>query len=151
MVIYLVKGVNVYTEKGINLDKKSVHKLISFITKELNKKISSLEINFVGNETILEINSSFLGHKYTTDVISFDYSNENNSFDGEIFIGVEKARENGKRFKVLLDDELKRLVIHGMLHFSGYDDATASQRRGMKKVEDHFLGKSKKIKFLKNL
>ena len=146
-----MKGVYVSTEKGIRVNKISVHKLVAFVSKELKKKINSLEINFVNNETILDINSSFLGHKYTTDVISFDYSNENNSFDGEIFISVEKARENSKRFKVLLDDELKRLVIHGMLHFSGYDDATASQRRGMKKVENHFLGKSKKIEFLKNL
>ena len=146
-----MKGVNVYAEKGINVDKTSVHKLISLVSKELNKKISSLEINCVGNETIYEINSTFLSHKYETDVISFDYSNENNSFDGEIFIGVEKARENGKRFKVLLDDELKRLVIHGMLHFSGYDDVTASKRRGMKKAEDQFLYQCKKIKLLKNL
>ena len=146
-----MKGVYVSTEKGIRVNKISVHKLVAFVSKELKKKINSLEINFVGNETIYEINSTFLSHKYETDVISFDYSNENNSFDGEIFISVEKARENSKRFKVLLDDELKRLVIHGMLHFSGYDDVTASKRRGMKKAEDQFLYQCKKIKLLKNL
>ena len=146
-----MKGVSVFKENKIKVDKRSVHQIIGFVNNKLDKRIKSLEINFVHNETILEINTKFIGHKYTTDVISFDYSAESNSFDGEIFISVDKAEENSKRFKVSLDDELKRLVIHGMLHFSGYDDETAVQRRKMKKVEDQFLHHCKQIKFLKNL
>jgi len=139
-----VKNISVYKEKGIKVDKKSVQSLIYFIAGKLNKRIVSMEINFVHNDTILEINSKFLGHKYTTDVISFDYSIESNSFDGEIFICADKAAENSKRFKVSIDDELKRLIIHGMLHFSGYNDSTVAQRRRMKKVEDQLLYQYKK-------
>lgn len=143
--------ISVYKEKGIKVDKKSVQSLISLTAEKLNKRIVSMEINFVHSDTILEINTKFLGHKYTTDVISFDYSIESNSFDGEIFICVEKAAENSKRFKVSIDDELNRLVVHGMLHFSGYNDSTVAQRRRMKKVEDQFLYRYKKNRLLKNL
>lgn len=146
-----MKSVYIYAEKGIYVNKKSAHKLIGTISNQLNKRIISLEISFIGDKTILDINSRFIGHKYTTDVISFDYSDESNSFDGEIFISVDKAQINSKRFKVLLDDELKRLVIHGMLHFSGYDDVSASQRRRMRKVEDQILHHCKKIRLVKNL
>ena len=141
-----LKGLYVYTEKGIRIKKSEVHKLVTAVKKKLNKVVYSLEISFVGSKTIHKINKLHLGHNYVTDVISFDYSNESNSFDGEIFICVEKAAENSKRFKVSLDDELKRLVIHGLLHFSGFDDRTKVQRSKMKKEEDEVLKNCRKIK-----
>jgi len=141
-----LKGLNITFEKKIKVRKESIHKIVNIVKNELNKRIDALEINFVGTETIYSINSKYLGHKYVTDVISFDYSNENNSFDGEIFICVEEAENNCKRFNVFFDDEIKRLVIHGLLHFSGFNDLTTAQRRKMKNAEDQLLKLVKTIK-----
>ena len=141
-----MKDLSINCEKGLKVKKTSVQKLISEATNILNKRLDFLEINFVNAKTILRINNQFLGHNYVTDVISFDYSNENNSFDGEIFICSEIALENSKRYDVSFDDELKRLVIHGMLHFSGYDDKTSIMKRKMRKMENSILEKSGRIK-----
>jgi rRNA maturation RNase YbeY len=143
-----IRGLSVNLENGIKIKKKSVHSAVKIIKTELKKSISALDINFVGTETIYFINDKFLGHKYATDVISFDYSNESNSFDGEIFICVDIAKENSKRFKVTFDNELKRLLIHGFLHFSGFDDKTNSQREKMKAAENDLLILFRRIKFI---
>lgn len=143
-----IRGLSVNLENGIKIKKNSVHSAVKIIKTELKKSISALDINFVGTETIYFINDKFLGHKYATDVISFDYSNESNSFDGEIFICVDIAKENSKRFKVTFDNELKRLLIHGLLHFSGFDDKTNSQREKMKAAENDLLILFRRIKFI---
>lgn len=143
-----VKNLNINCDKNYPLKKKSIHDLVNVVKTKLNKSIKSLEINFVDDAQILVINKNFLGHNFTTDVISFDYSDESNSFDGEIFICTDVALENSKRFKVSFDDELKRLIIHGMLHFSGFDDTTQQLRRKMKKIEDELVSDSKKIRLM---
>ena len=71
---------------------------------------------------IHDINKSYLKHDYTTDIITFNYSNSLEQIDGEIFISIDDALSNSKKFKVTLSDELVRLVIHGILHLLGYDD-----------------------------
>ena len=143
-----LKGLYINLESGIKIKNKSVYNAVKIIKKALNKSISSLDVNFVGTETIYFVNQKFLGHKYTTDVIGFDYSNESNSFDGEIFICVDVAKENSKRFQVTFDNELKRLVIHGLLHFSNFDDKTVAQKKKMKSAEDNLLKLIKQINFI---
>lgn len=114
-------------------------------------KIDSLEINFVASDTISKINNDYLGHNYPTDVISFNYSNESNNLDGEIFICYQIAEENSKIFKVKYDNEIKRLIIHGVLHLIGYDDITLSQKRKMQIVENQLLNSINKLgKVIKN-
>ena len=135
----IVKIISINSDKNLLIKKAVVRKLVSSVQKDLKKKINFIEINFVDESTIVKINSEYLMHNYGTDVISFDYSNESNSFDGEIFICWEIAQKNSKRFNVSLDDELKRLIIHGMLHFSGFDDTTESLRKIMKQKEDELL------------
>ncbi len=143
-----LKGLYINLESGIKIKKNSVHNAVKIIKTALNKSISSLDVNFVGTETIYFINQKFLGHKYATDVIGFDYSNESNSFDGEIFICIDVAKENSKRFKVTFDNELKRLLIHGLLHFSNYDDRTVAQKKKMKAAEDAILKLLTQINFI---
>lgn len=143
-----VKNLNINCNKDFQIKKKSLHDLVNIVKTKLNKVVDSLELNFVNDKQILIINKKYLGHNFTTDVISFDYSDESNSFDGEIFICTDVALENSKRFKISFDDELKRLVIHGMLHFSGYDDSTPQLRKKMKKIEDELVSISKKIRLL---
>lgn len=131
-----MKNVFVYCENSKIINKLLVHSVISKIKNNLSLKIKSLEINFVSQETIRKVNNEYLSHDYSTDIITFDYSNERNILDGEIFISLKDAEENSKKYHVTFDNELLRLIIHGILHLLGYDDITLSKRKVMKKAEN---------------
>ncbi len=134
-----MKNVFVSCEKGIRINKNSVHKIVKLICDELNLRVNSLEFNFVSSSTMIEVNNKYLQHNFETDIITFDYSSEKNKLDGEIFISLNDAVVNSKKYKVSVDNELLRLIAHGILHLLGYDDSTSSKRRKMKSVEDNLV------------
>jgi len=140
-----LKNLFIYEEKGIRTQKKLFYKIVDLICSELDLNILSLEINFVLSETMQRINKKYLKHNYSTDIITFDYSNERNILDGEIFISIADALQNSKKYRVTLNNEILRLMIHGILHMSGYDDRTIFKRKKMKIVEDLFVHKLKKL------
>lgn len=127
------------------IEKKKLHQYVKFITQHLNLSIVSLEINFIDSESIKEINKKFLSHDYSTDIITFNYSDSQNTIDGEIFISVDDAKENAKKFNVKFEEEIGRLVAHGILHLIGFDDTTPDKRKKMKNRENQLL---KKYKFI---
>lgn len=142
-----MKNVFVNVEKGYELNKRNVHQVLALICDELDMMISGMELNFVSSETMIAVNKQFLNHNYDTDIITFDYSGEKNSLDGEIFISLPEAEKNGKLFHVSTDNELLRLIIHGILHLIGYDDKIAKKRKVMKEEENRLVTKfSKKVK-----
>jgi len=139
-----MKNVSVYCSKGIRIDKKKTINLVIMLAKEFGCKVSSIEANFIDSGSILEINRKYLGHNYCTDIITFDYSYEKNNLDGELFISLPEAAENSKKYRVSIDDELSRLIIHGILHLIGYDDKTPAEKKIMKIQEDKFIKKYQK-------
>jgi len=140
-----MKSIKIFSEKGIRVDKKKIDLLVQKIMEELKFSIDSLEFNFVGTKTITEINNKYLNHSGSTDIITFNYSHEKFRFDGEIFISVPDAYENAKKYKVTIDNEIERLIIHGVLHLLGYDDLTPAKKRTMKKYENKFVKQFEKI------
>ncbi|MBN1637614.1 MAG: rRNA maturation RNase YbeY [Ignavibacteriales bacterium] len=142
------KYLRISTTDEFNIDKKIIHSIISFLVKELKLKFSELEINFVDNKTILELNIKYLKHNYETDVITLSYPDESLKLNGYVFISYEKAKENSKRYKQSFKNEILRLIIHGILHLVGYDDKTKKQKQFMSNEEDRIL---KKIRIYKNL
>ncbi|MFA3781898.1 rRNA maturation RNase YbeY [Melioribacteraceae bacterium 4301-Me] len=145
----MIKGLSVYAEKQYKINKSNIHLLIGRLKIHLNFFISYLSINFVNNEQILAINKKFLGHNYFTDVITFNYSKESNNFDGEILISIDEAKKNAKKYKVDLNEEIARLIIHGVLHLLGFDDQNSKKRIIMKSYEDKLININKK--YLQNL
>lgn len=137
-----MKNLSVYSSLK-TIDKKKVHKLVNAITNELGFKLINLEINFITTDQIHQLNKKHLNHDYTTDIITFDYSDDFESLDGEIFISVDDAKSNAKKFKVKLNEELARLVIHGILHLLGYDDQITSDKKTMKLMENKLLSSFK--------
>jgi probable rRNA maturation factor len=121
--------------------KKKVHQSVSFLKKELNFQLNALVINFVSSEEIFKINSDYLNHNSTTDIITFDYSETNSGIDGEIYISLEEAVENADYFKSTQTQEIIRLVTHGILHLLGYNDQEQKEKKIMKKVEDDLVNK----------
>lgn len=127
------------TEKSFLLNKKEIHKLISYLIKQLKLELSYLEINLVNQDEILEINSEYLKHNYTTDIITFNYSEIMHVIDAEIFISLHDCLENSVRFECSFNDELKRLIIHGLLHLIGFDDKSIKEQNKMRIKENELL------------
>lgn len=140
-----MKNLYVYSEKGIKINKSLLYRIVAVLCNELDLKIISLEINMLSSEKMIGINKKYLKHNYSTDIITFDYSNERNNLDGEIFISVDDASENCKKYHVTLDNEVLRLVSHGILHMAGYDDVTSAKRKRMKKAEDILVQRLQKL------
>lgn len=110
-------------------------KWISEVILSENKKEGDINYIFCDDEYILEINKQYLQHDYYTDIISFDYS-VGNELHGDIFISVDRVRENAIDFNVSFDEELKRVVIHGVLHYCGYKDKSEDDKQVMRQKED---------------
>ncbi|MFQ5863697.1 MAG: rRNA maturation RNase YbeY [bacterium] len=104
-----------------------------------------IEIILVNDEYIRNLNKEYLKKNSATDVIAFPLSEENEkSFEGEIYISLDTVKEQAIRYNVNLEEELLRMVIHGMLHFLGYDDKTTQNKKTMTNLENYFLSKHSK-------
>jgi probable rRNA maturation factor len=95
---------------------------------------------FCSDSYLLELNRKHLGHDYLTDVLSFDYSS-GNEISGDIVISIDRVAENAGLFNVDFKKELDRVIIHGVLHFIGYEDSDNSKQAVMKIKEDYYLTK----------
>ena len=121
---------------------------IDWITESMKnegKSIEELNYIFCDDEYLLQINRQYLDHDYYTDVIGFD-----NSYDdiltGDIFISEERISDNAKTNNVTFENELARVMIHGILHFAGYPDKGEEEKRIMTEKEDFYLSKFDYIK-----
>lgn len=135
----MVRNLRIYNNKVIK--KLTIHKLINLLKKELSFTIKNLEISFVNSAEIVKLNSKYLHHKYSTDIITFDYSKLNSSLEGEILISLDDALNNSKKFRTSFKEELFRLVIHGILHLLGYNDEKLGEQKVMKTKENTLVRK----------
>jgi probable rRNA maturation factor len=99
------------------------------------------ELNYIfcSDSYLLQINRQYLNHDTYTDIITFDNSADEKSIAGDIFISIERIRENAAKFKVTEADELHRVIIHGALHLLGYGDKNPSDKKKMTEKEDFYL------------
>lgn len=107
------------------------------------KILGNISYIFCDNNYILEINKKYLNHDYFTDIITFDYS-ENNVISGDIFISIETVKQNANHYKTTFEEELHRVIIHGILHLCGYKDKTPTDKKIMRKKENFYLNEFKK-------
>ncbi len=105
------------------------------------------DINFVfdTDEKVYQANVKYLHHDWLTDVIAFEY-NEGVKINGDILISVERVRENAEKYGVSAEEELRRVMIHGVLHLCGYEDKDKAQQEGMRKKENRYLDLWEKIR-----
>lgn len=99
------------------------------------------ELNFIfcSDEYLLKINQEYLNHDTYTDVITFDNAEEEHQITGDIFISIDRIRENAKAFKTSSYQELCRVMVHGTLHLLGYTDKSKADKKRMTEKEDHYL------------
>ena len=108
------------------------------VAKSYGKVVGDINYIFVDDETMLDINRRFIGHDYYTDHIGFDYS-QGDALSGDIYISLDTVRTNAEQFGVTQDEELRRIIIHGLLHLCGLHDKTPEERAKMQQAEDEAL------------
>ncbi len=123
-------------------------KLKSFIKnifKKEGKILGELSYVFCSDEYLLNINRQFLNHDYYTDIITFDISETMEEVKGEIYISIERVKDNAKQLNQTTQKELLRVIFHGALHLCGYKDKTKSQKTQMRLKEDYYLQKASRL------
>ena len=120
------------------LDQSSIRRWIKTIAAHYGFAVGTIHYIFCSDQRELEINREFLGHDYYTDVITFDYSTPTTS-NTEIFISLEPIQSNAEMIGVSFDNELMRIIIHGILHLTGQMDKTPETKAEMTAKENHAL------------
>ncbi len=129
-----------YDEVDFNLpDEQVVENWIQKVMREEGKRIKNINIVFCSDESLLDLNRSYLLHDYYTDVLTFPYQKD--PIEGEIYISVDRISENAISHKKTLIEEALRVIIHGVLHLCGYDDSEEKSKAIMTGKEDHYLEK----------
>ena len=122
------------------IDKEAIRVWLEKISEEEKKQIKNLVYVFCSDTYLLKKNIKYLNHNQLTDVITFDYCEEN-LVSGDVLISIDRVQENAVKFNVGFLTELYRVMAHGLLHLLGYKDKTNKQKEIMQKKEDYYLKK----------
>ena len=130
-----------YNSEGVQLPKirkRDTTAWIRRVAATYGKKVGEVGYMFVDDEKILEVNREYLGHDYYTDIITFDYC-EGNTLNGDLVISLDTIKTNAEKFHKEYDEELHRVIIHGILHLCGINDKGPGERELMEAAEDRAL------------
>lgn len=130
-----------YNAEGVAMPKlrrRQISAWIKAVAASYGRKTGDVGYMFVNDDKILEVNRQYLGHDYYTDVITFDYD-EDDTVSGDIVISLDTVRSNAGLFKKEYEDELHRVIIHGILHLCGINDKGPGEREIMEKAENDAL------------
>ena len=119
--------------------RKKLKAFIEELFSHENKRLSALSYIICSDEYLLEINQKFLKHDFYTDVITFDLSSSKTDIEGEIYLSVDRIKENAKTEAVSFQEELHRVIFHGALHLCGYKDKKSSEINLMRATEQKYL------------
>ena len=122
------------------LDERRVNRWIRAVAADYGFAVGKINYIFCSDERELEVNRQFLGHDYYTDVITFDYT-AGTTLNGNIFISLDTVRSNAEMVGVPFEDELRRIIIHGVLHLTGQGDKTPETKTQMTAKEEKALAK----------
>lgn len=137
MITYNVDGV-----KMPDIKKRETSEWIKSVAATYDRKVGEIGYMFVDDKKILEVNNEYLGHDYYTDIITFDYD-EGDRINGDIVISLDTVRTNAEQFGKQYDDELHRVIIHGILHLCGINDKGPGEREIMEAAENKALAMRK--------
>jgi probable rRNA maturation factor len=137
-----VKKVSFFFEeyKKFSIDRKQISSDINNIIQSENCKCGTISVIFCSDEYILNINREYLKHDYYTDIITFNYGEEN-LISGDLYISIDRVTENSVEYGQTFENELYRVIYHGILHLVGFDDNGESSKKIMKLKEDFYLNK----------
>ena len=120
-------------------NRKKLREMIIATFKKYKTPASSLNIVFCTDEFLLDINRNYLKHDYYTDIITFDLVEPGSPVEGEIYISIDRVKENAQAEKVSITHELHRVIFHGVLHLCGFTDKSAADKAKMTEQENRLL------------
>ncbi len=130
----MIRFLNEYPE-ALPIDERRVSAWIKRTATRYGRHVGRINYLFCTDERILEVNRQFLAHDYYTDIITFDYG-EGDTVAGDLFISVDTVRSNAEQYGARFEDELHRVIIHGVLHLCGQDDKAPADRAEMTRKEN---------------
>lgn len=120
------------------IQKRKIFQWIKLVAKKHNYNVGDISYIFCSDEVILRVNKEYLQHDYYTDIITFDYT-EDGTISGDLFISLDTVKTNAEKFETSYEEELHRVIIHGILHMCGIDDKGPGEREVMEKHENDAL------------
>lgn len=130
---------NIEIEKFKLTEKRKKKRWLNALISRESYKLLELNYIFLNDESLLKINKEYLNHDTYTDIITFDNSEEKLSIEGDIFISVDRIRENASKFQVSFEIEMIRVMAHGLLHLCGYLDKKEKDVRNMREKENYYI------------
>ena len=121
--------------------KMAIRQWLRETAQEEGFRIGELNYIFCSDEYLLRINQQYLQHDTLTDIVTFDNSEKADQIAGDVFISIDRVWENAEKYKVKEEEELHRVIIHGLLHLCGYGDKGAAEKKKMTEKEDYFLAR----------
>ena len=129
--------INLYNNSILSIDGDSIQHLSNLVMNDHGYLSGEINIIITDDESLREMKLEFFNEDVFTDVIAFNL--EQNPFEGEIYISSDRVKDNAKIYKQKFQDELKRVIIHGLLHLCGHKDSTTSEKENMNLLENQFL------------
>lgn len=130
--------------EGMSFRVKDAAKVKAWLTHEVllhGHQLGRIQMVWMSDSSIHEMNKTYLQHDYPTDIITFDYSEGKGPLGGELYISIDRIKDQAATWNATFQDELHRVMIHGILHLMGYKDATPTQQAEMRKAEDEALAR----------
>ena len=124
-------------------ERKRIRSILHQKAEEFNFKISWLQYVFVTDDVLLEMNQSVLNHDTYTDIITFDLSDQEGIIEGEIYISIDRVKDNSEKYNVAFQEEYIRVIGHGLLHLLGFKDKTTKESEIMRVQEEEVITRYK--------
>ena len=120
-------------------DKKRLKIFLPQIFTDSNKVLATVSYIFCSDDYLLQINNEFLQHDFYTDIITFNLSDKKKEITGEIYISIDRVKDNALQLNIRYTDEIKRVIFHGALHLCGYKDKKPNDIKTMRRAEDFYM------------
>jgi probable rRNA maturation factor len=127
------------SSKSAVKNKTAVKQWLKSVARGEGKRIGQIDIIFCTDEELLTMNRNHLNHDYFTDIITFDYSDSQENISGDLYISTERVSDNARKFNISDEIELRRVMVHGLLHLAGFNDNTAEEKALIRQKEDYYL------------
>ncbi len=136
-----MENINFFAEDiEFNLRQKSkIRSWLKSILRQNNRTISSINYIFTSDKYLLQVNKEYLNHSTLTDIITFDQSLNAGRIESDIYISIDRVKENSINLQISFEDELHRVMVHGILHLLGYTDKNDVEKEEMREKENHYL------------
>ncbi|MBR6002986.1 MAG: rRNA maturation RNase YbeY [Bacteroidales bacterium] len=119
-------------------ERRRTSKWLKLVAESEIRRLGDISVIFCSDPYILDVNLKYLQHDYFTDIITFDYC-EGDTISGDLFISIDSVRENAAFYKTEFEEELNRVIVHGVLHLIGYDDHSEADKKEMRSKENYYL------------